>query len=63
MPLSVSSLTNILLKKWRPSRFIPLIMLYLLAFLDRTNIGNAMIDGLQNDLNHMSGGHVQCRLQ
>ena len=35
-------------------RLIPwLCLLYLLAFLDRTNIGNAKIDGLQEDL-HMT---------
>jgi sugar phosphate permease len=26
-------------------------LLYLISFLDRTNIGNAKIDGLQEDLN------------
>lgn len=33
-----------------------LCVLYLLAFLDRTNIGNAKIGGLQKDLNNMSTG-------
>lgn len=28
-----------------------LALLYLISFLDRTNIGNAKIDGLQEDLN------------
>jgi hypothetical protein len=31
-----------------------LCILYLLAFLDRTNIGNAKIDGLQASLHNMS---------
>jgi sugar phosphate permease len=31
-----------------------LTLLYLIAFLDRTNIGNAKIDGLQEDLNMTS---------
>ncbi|KAI9642310.1 hypothetical protein NHQ30_009112 [Ciborinia camelliae] len=33
-----------------------LCVLYLLAFLDRTNIGNAKIGGLQKDLDNMSTG-------
>lgn len=31
-----------------------LCILYLLAFLDRTNIGNAKIDGLQKNLHNMT---------
>lgn len=37
-------------------RLIPMLaILYLLSFLDRGNIGNAKIEGLQEDLN-MTGG-------
>lgn len=37
-------------------RLIPMLaVLYLLSFLDRGNIGNAKIEGLQEDLN-MTGG-------
>lgn len=39
-----------------------LCVLYLLAFLDRTNIGNAKIDGLQKDLNNMSTGRYNLSL-
>ncbi|KAG9236270.1 MFS nicotinic acid transporter-like protein [Amylocarpus encephaloides] len=39
-----------------------LCILYLLAFLDRTNIGNAKIDGLQKDLNNMSTGRYNATL-
>ena len=39
-----------------------LCLLYLLAFLDRTNIGNAKIDGLQTDLHHMSTGKYNATL-
>ena len=32
-------------------RLLPVTgMLYLLSFLDRTNVGNAKLDGLENDL-------------
>ena len=37
-------------------RLIPwLSFLYLISFLDRTNIGNAKVDGLQEDLNMTNG--------
>lgn len=37
-------------------RLIPwLSFLYLISFLDRTNIGNAKVDGLQEDLNMTDG--------
>ncbi|PQE10651.1 major facilitator superfamily transporter protein [Rutstroemia sp. NJR-2017a BBW] len=39
-----------------------LCILYLLAFLDRTNIGNAKIDGLQKDLHKMSTGRYNAAL-
>ena len=39
-----------------------LCILYLLAFLDRTNIGNAKIDGLQASLHHMSTGRYNATL-
>ncbi|KAF4620093.1 hypothetical protein G7Y89_g14729 [Cudoniella acicularis] len=39
-----------------------LCILYLLAFLDRTNIGNAKIDGLQTSLHHMSTGRYNATL-
>ncbi|KAM3077548.1 hypothetical protein ACMFMG_006885 [Clarireedia jacksonii] len=39
-----------------------LCFLYLLAFLDRTNIGNAKIDGLQADLHNMSTGKYNVTL-
>ncbi|KAH8815432.1 major facilitator superfamily domain-containing protein [Xylogone sp. PMI_703] len=39
-----------------------LCVLYLLAFLDRTNIGNAKIDHLQEDLHHMSTGKYNAAL-
>ncbi|KAF7885429.1 uncharacterized protein EAF02_003938 [Botrytis sinoallii] len=39
-----------------------LCVLYLLAFLDRSNIGNAKIDGLQKDLNNMSTGDYNAAL-
>ncbi|KAH8811337.1 MFS nicotinic acid transporter-like protein [Xylogone sp. PMI_703] len=39
-----------------------LCILYLLAFLDRTNIGNAKIDGLQADLHHISTGQYNASL-
>ncbi|KAH6671026.1 MFS nicotinic acid transporter-like protein [Halenospora varia] len=39
-----------------------LCILYLLAFLDRTNIGNAKIDGLQKDLHQMSAGRYNATL-
>ncbi|TGO53662.1 hypothetical protein BOTNAR_0289g00020 [Botryotinia narcissicola] len=39
-----------------------LCILYLLAFLDRTNIGNAKIDGLQKDLHKMSTGRYNATL-
>lgn len=41
---------------WKVDRWlIPwLCLLYLLSFLDRTNIGNARLAGLEEDLN-MSG--------
>ncbi|KAH8802650.1 MFS nicotinic acid transporter-like protein [Xylogone sp. PMI_703] len=39
-----------------------LCILYLLAFLDRTNIGNAKIDGLQKDLHNMSTGRYNAAL-
>jgi MFS family permease len=38
-----------------------LSLLYLASFLDRTNIGNAKLDGLQNDLN-MSNGQYNATL-
>jgi MFS transporter, ACS family, DAL5 transporter family protein len=42
--------------------FIPrLSLLYLCSFLDRTNIGNAKLDGLQGDL-HMSDGQYNAAL-
>ncbi|KAK6344077.1 hypothetical protein TWF696_007724 [Orbilia brochopaga] len=44
-------------------RLIPwLCVLYLASFLDRTNIGNAKIVGLQTDLNHMSSGKYNAAL-
>jgi hypothetical protein len=39
-----------------------LCLLYLLAFLDRTNIGNAKIDGLQKSLHHMTTGKYNAAL-
>ncbi|KIN03905.1 hypothetical protein OIDMADRAFT_158863 [Oidiodendron maius Zn] len=39
-----------------------LCILYLLAFLDRTNIGNAKIDGLQKSLNNLSTGKYNAAL-
>jgi len=39
-----------------------LCLLYLLAFLDRTNIGNAKIDNLQKDLHNMTGGMYNATL-
>jgi hypothetical protein len=39
-----------------------LCILYLLAFLDRTNIGNAKIDGLQASLHKMSTGRYNAAL-
>lgn len=36
-----------------------LCLLYLISFLDRTNIGNAKIEGLQTDLN-MTSNEVRC---
>jgi hypothetical protein len=39
-----------------------LCILYLLAFLDRTNIGNAKIDGLQKSLHNMSTGRYNATL-
>ncbi|TAQ87293.1 hypothetical protein B7494_g4398 [Chlorociboria aeruginascens] len=39
-----------------------LCILYLLAFLDRTNIGNAKIDNLQKDLHNMSTGKYNAAL-
>ncbi|KAF3912202.1 hypothetical protein ABW21_db0208814 [Orbilia brochopaga] len=44
-------------------KLIPwLCVLYLASFLDRTNIGNAKIVGLQADLNHMSSGKYNAAL-
>lgn len=43
-------------------RLIPwLCLLYLISFLDRTNIGNAKLDGLQKSL-HMTGGQYNAAL-
>ena len=43
-------------------RLIPwLCLLYLISFLDRTNIGNARLDGLQEDL-HITGGQYNAAL-
>lgn len=43
-------------------RLIPwLCLLYLISFLDRTNIGNAKLDGLQKSLN-MTGGQYNAAL-
>lgn len=43
-------------------RLIPwLCLLYLISFLDRTNIGNAKLDGLQQDL-HMTSGQYNAAL-
>ncbi|KAG0650795.1 putative transporter [Hyphodiscus hymeniophilus] len=39
-----------------------LCILYLLAFLDRSNIGNAKISGLQTDLHHLSTGKYNATL-
>ncbi|RAL66833.1 hypothetical protein DID88_007616 [Monilinia fructigena] len=39
-----------------------LCVLYLLAFLDRTNIGNAKIGGLQKDMHNMSIGNYNAAL-
>lgn len=39
-----------------------LCILYLLAFLDRTNIGNAKIDGLQKSLHKMTTGQYNATL-
>jgi hypothetical protein len=39
-----------------------LCILYLLAFLDRTNIGNAKVDGLQKSLHNMSTGRYNAAL-
>lgn len=42
-------------------KLIPwLSFLYLISFLDRTNIGNAKIDGLQEDLNMTNGQYNAC---
>ncbi|OAG00336.1 MFS nicotinic acid transporter-like protein Tna1 [Paraphaeosphaeria sporulosa] len=48
---------------WKLDRYlIPwLSFLYLISFLDRTNIGNAKIDGLQEDL-HMTNGQYNATL-
>ncbi|RFU31245.1 hypothetical protein B7463_g5104, partial [Scytalidium lignicola] len=50
--------------KWKLDlTLIPwLCVLYLLAFLDRTNIGNAKIDNLQLDLHHMTTGKYNAAL-
>jgi hypothetical protein len=37
--------------------YVQLCLLYLLAFLDRTNIGNAKIAGLAKDLNLSTGAY------
>lgn len=42
--------------------YAQLCVLYLLAFLDRTNIGNAKIDGLQKSLHNMSTGQYNVAL-
>jgi hypothetical protein len=42
--------------------FEQLCILYLLAFLDRTNIGNAKVDGLQKSLHNMSTGRYNAAL-
>lgn len=43
-------------------KLIPwLCLLYLCSFLDRTNIGNAKLDGLQTSL-HMTGGNYNAAL-
>lgn len=43
-------------------KLIPwLSFLYLISFLDRTNIGNAKVDGLQTDL-HMTPGQYNASL-
>lgn len=39
-----------------------LCVLYLLSFLDRTNIGNAKIDGMQKSLHNMSTGQYNATL-
>ena len=42
-------------------RLIPwLCLLYLISFLDRTNIGNAKLDGLQKSLNITGGQYNAC---
>lgn len=42
-------------------RLIPMLaMLYLLSFLDRGNIGNAKIEGLQEDLNMSDDQYNLC---
>ncbi|KAK3677798.1 hypothetical protein LTR78_002648 [Recurvomyces mirabilis] len=44
-------------------KLIPwLTLLYLASFLDRTNIGNAKLDGLLKDLNNMSNGQYAAAL-
>lgn len=49
-------------RKLTPDRLIPwLSFLYLVSFLDRTNIGNAKIDGLIDDL-HMTNGQYNAAL-
>lgn len=42
-------------------RLIPMLaILYLLSFLDRGNIGNAKIEGLQEDLKITDGQYNLC---
>jgi sugar phosphate permease len=64
-PFPISPLTNpqdkALLRKL-DFKLIPwLSFLYLISFLDRTNIGNAKVDGLQEDL-HMTNGQYNASL-
>lgn len=45
---------------YQRSHINQLSFLYLISFLDRTNIGNAKIDGLQEDLNMTNGQYNAC---
>ena len=63
--VSLESFAHLDIKKilWRIDvRIVPVLtILYLLAFLDRGNIGNAKIEGLSEDL-HLTGGQYNWAL-
>ena len=60
----VGMLTRLLLEHIgrRLTRNLKLCVLYLLSFLDRTNIGNAKIDGLQKSLHNLTTGQYNACL-